>query len=1030
MATKKLTNNNDTQLFDDGVNDIDGLAGDDILDGGLGNDILYGNLGDDQLAGGGGADTLNGGDGNDVLDGGTEKDKLYGNAGDDILHGGSADDTLNGGTGNDYLFGGVENDTLYGGAGSDFMDGGDGADTLYDTNDATTYGASSTENDEMFGGIGNDKFYGGYDVMWGEDGNDTFTVKNQGTVYGGTGNDVITVTNTNTTLGSWLEGGLGSDTITAGSGNDVIFSGYGQDKLAGGAGNDSYVITFDDYFSDDGISAGAGVDTITETANGGIDTVYYIRDFSGTNADGRDDDFGADAKELDPVLKANDFSVTLAANIENGVLDDQIYVNNPNSLTYFIATLKGNNLNNNLKGSNLDDILDGGLGNDTINAGDGDDYVFVGAGTDTINGGAGTDWVVSSVNFNLSSASTNFENLDLLDDPAALVATGTSASNWLIGNKFNNTLNGGAGNDILDGWWYSPFYAPVIDTLKTTGNDVLVGGLGNDLYRIDSGSDITDETSALSGGIDTVEFKGAGTIPTASYTLLKGIENLTIKGNLLEVVGNNLNNRIIGDTAINNLVGLYGDDYLDGGTGIDKFTGGYGDDTYVVDSVSEVITEKSGQGNDWVQSDKISLDLNTNTWGGSIENGRLTGKTSLLNLFGSAVNNQLIGNDGNNILDGREGIDTLQGGLGDDTYVVDTLTDILTEVANVIDTTTGKIKVGYIDTIQSSINYTLKSETFENLTLLGATATTAIGNKNDNYLLGNTIANTLEGLAGNDTLDGSGGIDTLKGGLGNDIYKLSNDNDIVVELLNEGVDTIESTKTLSLLDYSNIENLTLVGDALIGTGTNENNVIIGTNKANNLFGLNGADTLKGGEDADTLTGGKGADVLDLTEALAKTDTVVIAVGDTSDTLGSTSVANADRVVKFALASDTLDLAATKIAANASAFDGINAGGFSSHTITNGLIKFDDIDTFTTPVSITAANISGVLDYLKANIKDGSTVAFLGTAADPTSATNAQVSSTWVFQDNGTSDTLVALIGVSTATSLSTGAYTTTAIHLV
>ncbi|MDD5276490.1 MAG: calcium-binding protein [Methylovulum sp.] len=1022
MATKILLTNGDDNWFGtDGADYVDGLKGNDIMDGGLGNDTLLGNLGDDLIAGGGGADTIKGGDGNDVLDGGTENDKLYGDSGDDIVYGGTGQDKLFGGTGDDYLAGGADNDALYGGTGSDAIDGGDGNDVLYDTDNAKTYGALSTENDEMAGGAGNDKFYGGYDTMWGNDGNDTFNVNNQATVYGGTGNDVITVKNTNAKLDSWLEGGLGSDTIVAGAGNDTLFSGYGSDTLKGGDGNDNYVITFDDFFNDDG-TVGLGTDTIVDT--GGVDTAYYIRDFVG---DGRDDDVGSDGKELDPILQSNDFYVTLPNGIENGVLDDQIYVNTPTTLTYWIAWLNGNDLNNNLKGSNLYDVIDGGAGNDTISAGDGNDVVFVGQGKDTVDGGAGSDWIVSSINFNLATDSKNFENIDLLDSPAALSATGDNGNNWIIGNQFDNTLNGGAGDDILDGWWYSPYYAPVFDTLKTTGTDTLKGGAGNDTYRIDSGLDLTDESATTRGGIDTVEFKGA--VFTASYTLLNGVENLKMLGNLTEGVGNNLNNRIFGDSNNNNLIGLYGDDYLDGGTGIDSFAGGYGDDTYVVDNISESITEKSGQGSDWVQSSTISLDLNTSNWGGSIENGRLTGTTSSLTLSGSAVNNTLIGNDGSNTLDGREGIDTLQGGLGDDVYVVDTLTDNLIEVPNVFDVTTGKIKTGYIDTIQSSINFSLDSDAyknFENLTLLGAAKINATGNLNNNYLLGNDQANTLEGLAGDDILDGAGGIDTLKGGLGNDLYKLGIDNDIVVELAGEGTDTIESTKSLSLSDYNNVENLTLVGDAATGTGTKDNNVITGNNIANTLTGLAGADRLIGGEDADTLIGGLGADVLDLTESLAKNDTVVIAVGDST-----AAASEADRVLRFDLSSDIIDLGgAIKIASNAPSVDGINEGGFNSHSITDGIIKFDDVDSYTSPVLITAANIGGAIDYLKANITKGLAVAFQGFAPDPNSTTNSQVYSTWIFQDNGDTDTLVALIGVTTATSLSTGGFSSTAIHLV
>jgi len=1004
MATFKFTSGADNWLGTSGNDSVDALGGDDTLDGDFGNDTLLGNIGNDLIAGGGGADTLRGGDGNDVLDGGTENDQLYGDAGDDLVYGGTGFDTLNGGSGNDYLFGGVDSDKLYGGAGSDALDGGGGNDTLADADNATTYGTVSTDHDEMIGGLGNDLFYGGYDIMWGGDGNDTFNVKNQGTVYGGTGNDIITVTNANAALASWLEGGFGNDMITAGSGNDTLFSGYGKDTLKGGAGNDSYVITFDNFYDDTG-KPDTGADTIIDTA--GMDTIYYIRDFKG---DGRDDDVDDAGKELDPVLKSNDYDVIMPVDIENAALDDQIYVNNPNSLTYIPAWLTGNSKPNNIKGSNLDDILDGAAGNDSINAGDGDDTVFAGEGKDVINGGAGSDLVASRTDFNLAINSTSIENIDLLDYSTAISATGNNGNNVLTGNKFANKLNGGAGNDTLDGWFSSPGYAPVSDSLKTTGNDTLTGGSGDDLYRIDSTEDKIIE-AASTGGIDTVNF--AGTIATDTYVLPTGVENLIMTSNLKEGDGNNLNNKITGSSAVNILNGGYGDDYLDGGTGIDTFVGGYGDDTFVVDSVNEVITEKEGQGNDWVQSATINLDLNTPIWR-YIENARLTGTTNL-NVTGSDANNDLIGNGGSNVLEGRLGKDTLEGGLGDDTYYVDTITDTLLEVANSVDTTTGKIKTGWIDTIQSTVNFTLASLlNFENLSLSGSTAKTATGNSNDNIITGNDLDNTLSGLDGNDTLDGAGGLDTLVGGKGNDTYRLSNDGDVITELsgANDGIDTIEIQNTLDLSDYNNVENLTLIGTLTAnGTGTGSANVITGNSAINILTGLAGNDTLKGGEGADTLIGGGGADTLDLTESLASRDVVQIASGDSTD-----SAAEADKVIKFALSYDALDLAGTQIAANASSVNGVDFGSIKSHSISSGIIKFDDADTYAAPLSITSTNVASVIDYLKANITNGATVAFL---ASP---------DTWVFQDNGSSDTLVDLVGITTATGISTG-FSSTTIHI-
>ena len=1043
MAVKNLTNSNNNWIGTIGADDIDALAGDDSLNGGLGNDTLRGNtgkdivngqegndsitggsgddtldggIGDDQvlggsdndlIAGGAGLDKLSGDDGNDLLDGGSGNDQASGGLGNDIAYGGTGTDNLNGDAGNDYLYGGADNDSLFGGAGSDLLEGGDGNDVLADTGDINIYGAISTEIDNLVGGLGNDTFYGGYDTMYGNEGDDVFNVKNQGTIFGGVGNDKITVTNASATLNSWLEAGFGNDSVTAGAGNDTLFSGYGADTLIGGAGNDNYVMTFDNM-----------VDTIAENAGGGTDTVYFIRDFKD---DGRDDDKDATGKELDPPTSPTpyDYSVTLAANIENGILDDQIYVNNPSTVSYTVAWLTGNDLNNNLKGSNLDDILEGAKGNDIIVAGDGDDIILIGDGIDKVNGGAGRDLVVSSVSFDLTltgttvNTATGVEDIDLTDEAGAAKAVGDNGNNTLIGNKFDNTLIGNGGDDTLDGWFYSPFYAPVVDTLKTTGNDTLNGGNGNDLFRIDSANDIVVE-SALAFGVDTVEFKAAAA--TSSYTLTAGVENLKMLGNLTEGVGNNLNNRIIGDTTANVLKGGYGDDYLDGGSGIDNFEGGYGDDTFLVDNLLENIKEIAGQGNDWVQSANINLDLGTQGNWIDIENAKLTG-TSNLNLTGRETNNHLVGNDGSNVLNGGDGIDTLEGGLGNDTYVIDTKTDTLVEVTNQVDTN-GVVKTGWIDTIQSSVSFEMTFLlNFENLSLSGSSAIDGTGNANNNEIRGNDSANKLTGAGGNDILDGAGGLDTLIGGSGNDTYRLSNDGDKITEYAGiiEGTDTIEIQNSFDLQTVTNIENLTLTGtSATNGTGTNGANVLTGNTAGNTLTGLNGDDTLIGKDGLDILIGGLGVDTLDLTEAAASKDIIRFAVGDSL-----ASQAGADKVIKFAMANDSVDLAGTiKIAANTVSTNGVDAGPFKSHNIVNGIVKFDDADAYVSQLAVSSTNLVSAIDYLKQNITDQSTVAFQAG------------SDMWLFQDGGAgaSDTLINLVGIA-STGLSATTFSSTFIHL-
>ena len=200
--------------------------------------------------------------------------------------------------------------------------------------------------------------------------------------------------------------------------------------------------------------------------------------------------------------------------------------------------------------------------------------------------------------------------------------------------------------------------------------------------------------------------------------------------------------------------------------------------------------------------------------------------------IGNAAANQITGNDQNNYLDGLAGADILIGGKGDDTYVVDNIGDLITELAG-----------EGTDTVQSSITYTLAVH-LENLTLLGSGAINGTGNTANNILTGNTGANVL---------NGNGGTDTLIGGSGNDTYIIDSAGDIITETgTSSDVDSVQSA--VSWVLGTNLENLNLTGtDALTGIGNSLKNTIIG-NSANNILdgGTGGTDRLTGLGGADTF----------------------------------------------------------------------------------------------------------------------------------------------------------------------------------
>ena len=248
------------------------------------------------------------------------------------------------------------------------------------------------------------------------------------------------------------------------------------------------------------------------------------------------------------------------------------------------------------------------------------------------------------------------------------------------------------------------------------------------------------------------------------------------------------------------------------------------------------------------------------TWalGANLENLMLIG-VGTINGTGNSLNNVFAGNSapntldaggGDDLLNGGAGADTLIGGTGNDIYVVDNIGDVVTE----------QLDEG-TDLVRSSVSYTLGANV-ESLTLTGTGAIRGGGNTLDNILTGNSGANVL---------DGGTGADALIGGLGNDTYVVDNFDDVVIENLNEGTDTVQSRVTYTLA--TNIENLTLTGtEAINATGNRLNNILTG-NSGNNV--------LDGGGGTDTLRGGLGDDTYILDDA---TDVVTENVNEGTDTI--------------------------------------------------------------------------------------------------------------------------------------------------
>ncbi len=233
---------------------------------------------------------------------------------------------------------------------------------------------------------------------------------------------------------------------------------------------------------------------------------------------------------------------------------------------------------------------------------------------------------------------------------------------------------------------------------------------------------------------------------------------------------------------------------------------------------------------------------------GTASNDTLLGNDADNGLSSGGGNDYLTGAAGNDTLTGSTGNSTLLGGVGSDVYYTQVMNDTITENAN-----------EGIDTVRSNTAYTL-GDNLERLGLQNANNINGTGNSLDNMIVGNTGDNILAGQAGQDTLMGGVGNDTLLGGLGNDVFIVDNIGDVVIENVNEGIDTVRSFISFTLGD--NLERLGMQGSShLAGTGNGLDNTIVGNTGNNLLNGQSGKDSLSGGVGNDTLIGGAGDDIL-------------------------------------------------------------------------------------------------------------------------------------------------------------------------
>jgi Ca2+-binding RTX toxin-like protein len=441
------------------------------LDGGIGNDIIIGGHDADTLLGGDGNDTVTGGAGRDVASLGAGDDVFIWNQGDgsDVVDGQGGFDTLqfNGAAaGEDIsISANAGRAILTRSLGSITMDVSsverinvatlDGADNIT-VNDLTGSGATQVAIDlAAVARTTRGDNQSDHVLVNATAGNDVVTIDrsdaavrvsglaatvtiahaesafDQLTVSTGAGDDVIDASHLSANrIGLTLDGGAGNDNFLGSIGNDTVIGGIGADVAKLGTGNDKFIW-----------NQGDGSDTVQ--GQNGFDTLVFNGAVGGENT----------------TISANGAAVTLVRDLGSITMHlDRVE-------RIELSPLGGadNTTVNDLTGTGVKEVaIDLAAAGTTVGDGQAD--------TVNVKGTGGADDITVTVS------------------NSVLNVTGLAAQVTIAHGETADVLsiNGGAGNDTIDAS-ASPAGTMGFRLSGGDGNDVLLGGAGNDVFAFTSG---------------------------------------------------------------------------------------------------------------------------------------------------------------------------------------------------------------------------------------------------------------------------------------------------------------------------------------------------------------------------------------------------------------------------------------------------------------------------------------------------------------------------------------------------------------
>ena len=573
-------------------------------------------------------------------------------------------DLARGGAGNDSLMGGSYGqgvtgtfvEQFRGNAGNDTIDGG-GSDTVIGAHGVTDRADYANSPFAVVVNLGtapiSGDFYGtGVITVNGGTALDGFDSVPGGSVQPYT--DRLIDINT-------LQGSNFNDTLVGGNpafDNNERFEGLaGNDSLDGGSGNDEA-----DYSSSPfAVVVNLGTsDLIGDFYGAGVVTVA-----GGTALDGFDSVPGGSVQPYTDTLvsmewaRGGDFNDTLigGANVLErligGIGNDSIDGGSMTGVNYAAYVIAGTAVNATISNGSGTALNDGQGGTDTLvninglwgsnfndelNGGQGDQWFRGGGGNDTIRGGADTDTVSYA-------SDPNGVIVNLSGSPVVVgsetVGGGTARDGWggiwgmqgtdtlmnienVDGSTFNDTLIGNDGDNVING---------------KGGSDSLVGGAGNDTYRIvpedlsgtdavrindasgadhivavTSGDDVEDVAAVFFERIGNDLVIAGGAVTVQDHYSGQAVEDLQFEGSAsafghdlgtgtynlaTSLTGGNGNDVIAGSSAAETLDGGAGNDLLFGAGGDDVLIGGADNDLLLVGGAGQD-TVTGGAGNDTV----------------------------------------------------------------------------------------------------------------------------------------------------------------------------------------------------------------------------------------------------------------------------------------------------------------------------------------------------------------------------------------------------------------------------------------------